>query len=129
MALPTSGIISGSQIAAELGLTGLTGTNLSLGGMIESSSLSNTDPDKYSEFYGYADLTFFLASSIQSGTKFICTQSRNQSRYHDGTGALPAVGDIVYTNSGGTTVLLSGYSRAGSGYFLTNSSGVVLLPA
>tara|TARA_B100000768_G_C11235635_1_gene357124 strand:+ start:878 stop:1279 length:402 start_codon:yes stop_codon:yes gene_type:complete len=125
MALPTSGIISGSQIAAELGLTGLTGTNLSLGGMIESSSLSNTDPDKYSEFYGYADLTFFLASSIQSGTKFICTQSRNQSRYYDGTGALPAVGDIVYTNSGGTTVLLSGYSRAGSGYFLTNSSGVV----
>jgi hypothetical protein len=51
MALPASGPISGSQIATELDVGA---TNLSLSGMIASSSISDTDPDQYSEFYGYA---------------------------------------------------------------------------
>ena len=126
MALPASGPISGSQIAAELGLTGITGTNLSLGGMISSSSLSNTNPDEYSEFYGYsnATLTSYTGSTFQNGNKFICTQSQNVTFYHDGSGSIPQIGDTIYTDSGGTTLAV-GYSRVGLGYLLTNSSGVM----
>ena len=126
MALPTSGPISGSQIAAELGLTGITGTNLSLGGMISSSSLSNTNPDEYSEFYGYsnATLTSYTGSAFQNGNKFICTQTMNVTLYHDGSSTFPTVGDTIYTDSGGTTLAV-GYSRVGLGYLLTNSSGVM----
>jgi hypothetical protein len=73
MALPASGPISGSQIATELGITGVAASNLSLGGMISSSSLSNTNPDEYSEFYGYshATLTGFTGSASQGGSKHI----------------------------------------------------------
>ena len=126
MALPASGPISGSQIAAELGLTGITGTNLSLGGMISSSSLSNTNPDSYSEFYGYsnATLTSYTGSAFQNGNKFICTQTMNVTLYHDGSSTFPTVGDTIYTDSGGTTLAV-GYSRVGLGYLLTNSSGVM----
>mgnify|MGYP003642653438 FL=1 len=126
MALPASGPISGSQIAAELGLTGLAATNLSLGGMISSSSLSNTNPDEYSEFYGYsnATLTSYTGSAFQNGNKFICTQTMNVTLYHDGSSTFPTVGDTIYTDSGGTTPAV-GYSRVGLGYLLTNSSGVM----
>jgi len=51
MALPASGPISGSQIGAELSLLP---QNLSLGGMISSSSLFTTTNQEYSEFYGYS---------------------------------------------------------------------------
>ena len=129
MALPSSGTISGSQIADELGLTrgSLAGTNLSLGGMIDSSSLSNTNPDAYSDFYGYVNISFsYTGSSIQGGNKRICNQSLNTTYYHDGAGAYPNVGDTIYTNSGGTTTLGAGYTKSNSlQYVLTNSSGVV----
>ena len=123
MALPASGPISGSQIGAELGLSA---SNLSLGGMIASSSLSNTNPDEYSEFYGYsnATLTSYLGSTFQNGNKFICTQTQNVTFYHDGSGTFPTTGDTIYTDSGGTTPAV-GYSRVGLGYLLTNSSGVM----
>ena len=126
MALPTSGPISGSQIATELGITGLAATNLSLGGLISSSSLSNTNPDQYSEFYGYSNvtLTSYLGSTFQNGNKFICTQTQNITFYHDGSGTFPTIGDTIYTDSGGTTLGV-GYSRVGLGYLLTNSSGVM----
>ena len=131
MALPASGPISGSQIAAELGLTGITGTNLSLGGMISSSSLSNTNPDEYSEFYGYshATLTSFTGSPSQPKSKFICNQSLNTSYWHNGSSAYPTVGTTIYTNSGGTTTIgggSAGYVKQNSlQYSQFNSSGVV----
>lgn len=129
MALPASGPISGSQIATELGITGFSATNLSLGGMISSSSLSNTNPDEYSEFYGYsnATITGFTGSAFQGGSKFICNQSINTPYWHNGSGAAyPVVGDTVYTNSGATTALGAGHVKANSlQYFRTNSSGVV----
>ena len=126
MALPSSGPISGSQIATELGLTGIAATNLSLSGMVASSSLDIEQPYAYSDFYGYSNvtLTSFTASAFQSGTKFICTQTQNVTFYHDGSSIFPTTGDTVYTNSGGTTPAV-GYSRVNFGYMLTNSSGVV----
>ncbi len=119
MALPSSGPISGSQISAELGTAS---TNISLGGMADSASF--LAPDAYSDFYGYANLTSYVASAFQSGTKFICSQTQNVTFYHDGSGTFPTTGDTVYTNSGGTTPGV-GYSRVNFGYILTNSSGVV----
>lgn len=119
MPLPSSGPISGSQISAELGTAS---TNISLGGMADSASF--IAPDAYSDFYGYSNLTSYLGSTFQSGTKFICTQTQNVTFYHDGSGTWPATGDTVYTNSGGTTPGV-GYSRVNFGYLLTNSTGVV----
>ena len=132
MALPASGPISGSQIATELGITGVAATNLSLGGMISSSSLSNTNPDEYSEFYGYSNvtLTAFTSSASQGGSKFICNQSLNTSYWHNGSGvAYPGVGDTIYTNSGGTATIgggSAGYVKLNTlQYAQFNSSGVV----
>ena len=132
MALPASGPISGSQIATELGITGVAATNLSLGGMISSSSLSNTNPDEYSEFYGYSNvtLTSFTGSPSQGGSKFICNQSLNTSYWHNGSGvAYPGVGDTIYTNSGGTATIgggSAGYLKLNNfAYAQFNSSGVV----
>ena len=131
MALPASGPISGSQIATELGITGVAASNLSLGGMIDSSSLSNTNPDEYSEFYGYSNvtLTSFTGSASQGGNKFICNQSLNTSYWHNGSSAYPTVGTTIYTNSGGTATIgggSAGYVKLNSlQYAQFNSSGVV----
>ena len=115
MALPASGPISGSQIATELGLSA---TNLSLGGMIDSSSLSSTNPDKYSEFYGYSNLTAFLSNT--SSPRNPCTiASSNTTFYHNGSNAFPVVGDIVYSDSAGTTPLFGGGRR----WFFSGGSG------
>ena len=132
MALPASGPISGSQIATELGITGVAATNLSLGGMISSSSLSNTNPDEYSEFYGYshATLNTFTGSASQPKSKFICDQSLNTGYWFNNIGsAYPTVGDTIYTNSGGTATIgggSAGYVKQNSlQYSQFNSSGVV----
>ena len=58
MALPSSGAISGSQIAAELELAS---TNISLEGMADSASFSS--PYAYSDFYGYSQITWYYGST------------------------------------------------------------------
>jgi len=124
MPLPSLGPISGSQISAELGTAS---TNISLGGMADSASF--TAPDAYSDFYGYSNLTSYTGGAFQTGTKFICNSTLNVTYYHDGSGNVPTVGDTIYTNSGGTTVIgggNAGYNRTNQfGYVRTNSSGVV----
>tara|TARA_R110000744_G_scaffold141617_1_gene253080 strand:- start:54 stop:476 length:423 start_codon:yes stop_codon:yes gene_type:complete len=132
MALPSSGPISGSQIWNEVnGSITDPPPPLSLGGMIASSSLSNTNPDQYSEFYGYSNvtLTSYTGGAFQTGTKFICNSTLNVTYYHDGAGTMPTTGDTIYTNSGGTTVIgggNAGYNKTNQfGYVRTDSSGVV----
>ena len=124
MPLPSLGPISGSQISAELGTAS---TNISLGGMADSASF--TAPDAYSDFYGYSNLTSYTGGAFQTGTKFICNSTLNVTYYHDGSGNVQTVGDTIYTNSGGTTVIgggNAGYNRTNQfGYVRTNSSGVV----
>lgn len=124
MPLPSSGPISGSQIATELDVEQ---TNISLGGMADSASFSA--PDAYSDFYGYSNLTSYTGGAFQTGTKFICNSTLNVTYYHDGGGNVPTVGDTIYTNSGGTTVIgggNAGYNRTNQfGYLRTDSSGVV----
>jgi len=128
MALPSSGPISGSQIGNELSLPAV---NLSLSGMIASSSISNTNPDKYSEFYGYSNLTVFYTSITQPKPVFACDIALINTYYHNGSGLLPVVGDIVY-QSNQTTVdagINRGMSTLSSGssfqVYTPNGSGVV----
>tara|TARA_Y100000389_G_scaffold191447_1_gene217652 strand:+ start:3450 stop:3839 length:390 start_codon:yes stop_codon:yes gene_type:complete len=121
MALPSSGQISGSQIANELGVAA---TNISLGGMADSASF--LPPDQYSDFYGYFNGTSYQGSAQQPGTKKICNQNLNVTYYHDGSASFPTTNDTIYTNSGGTTTVGAGYIKSNSlSYVLTNSSGVV----
>ena len=79
-------------------------------------------------------LTSFSSGSGQSDTKFICTQSVNTTKYHDGSGNNPATGDIVYENATGTTTTGNGYYTIQNGasppatigyYRITGGSGVV----
>ena len=99
MALPSSGPISGSQIATELGIAAW--SNLSLGGLIATSSISNTNPDKYSEFYGYSNVTYTQVYRDDATGKVVfgCTDETYTSVWHNGASFLPYNGDTLYTNS------------------------------
>ena len=127
MGLPTSGPLSLNDIRIELGASS---TNISLGSM--SDSVGFVAPDKVSDFYGYSSTTTFYATLGVGKPAFGCNVTINQTRYHNGSGLLPVVGDTIYTNStGGTTdpSVSRGMSTANSGtsfqVYTTNGSGVV----
>ena len=132
MALPASGPISGSQIATELGIAAW--SNLSLGGLIASSSISNTNPDKYSEFYGYSNVTYtqVYRDDAIGKPQFGCMGETYTSVWHNGGGILPSTGDTLYTNSAGSSTISSGNWPVGFGFqsaisyvYTTNSSGYI----
>ena len=116
MALPASGPISGSQIATELDVGA---TNLSLSGMIASSSISDTNPDQYSEFYGYASRNSKLRHASTVGKPaIVCSFSGftfNVPVYYSGS---LKVGNIVYTSISGSEVLANGNYAIGTPAFL-----------
>ena len=84
--------------------------------------------------YGAVTCTSFLSSSFNfkgSGCDASASE-QNVSYYHNGTGASPAVDDIVYQNPSCTTILGGArrpyYAASGSAPvsgFVTNTSGVV----
>ena len=130
MALPSSGPISGSQIWEEVnGSTTDPPPQLSLGGMIASSSLSNTDPDAYSDFYGYGSLISFYLTVAGTLQKPACNQTCDNTAYHDGGSLLPTTGDTIYTNASGTvakpngTYGVSGTSGANPATTITVNGG------
>jgi hypothetical protein len=112
MALPASGPISGSQIATELDVGA---TNLSLSGMIASSSISDTDPDQYSEFYGYASRNSKLRHASTVGKPAIACSftgfTFNVPVYY--SGSLKG-GNIAYTSPSGSEVLANGNYAIGT---------------
>ena len=65
--------------------------------------------------YGAASLNQFQGSGGQSDFKFLCSQSINTNYWHNGSASTPVVGDIVYTNSAGT-------SAFGNRFLATNYS-------
>ena len=70
----------------------------------------------------------FSLTAFSSSTEFrdACGVTRDQTYYHDGSSTFPSTGDVVYTNSTGTTTL--GYGqRADSpfGVYNVDTSGVV----
>ena len=126
MALPTSGQLSLRDIQIELGAAS---TNISLGAMSDTAGF--LAPDKVSDFYGYSNLTAFYTSITQPKPVFACDIALINTYYHNGSGLLPVVGDIVY-QSNQTTLDASinrGMSTSSSGtsfqVYTTNGSGVV----
>jgi len=93
-------------------------------------------PYKFSDWYGYdkdcTTLTSFSSGSGQADTKFICSQTVNTTKYHDGSGNNPTTGDTVYNNLSGTTATGNGFYTVQNGagttigyYRITGGSGVV----
>ena len=139
MALNTSGVLSiggttvGESINLELGkaqnaTSGLGDTDLrDLAGV-------PTGGIKMDDFYGASagpTLTLFASDSVSYPTRnSACLNGLAEGGYyHNGTGALPAVNDTVYTNAAGTITLSSGNRKAEAGAvsiaYTTNTSGVV----
>jgi hypothetical protein len=107
MALPASGPISGSQIATELDVEA---ANISLSGMIDSSSLSPTNPDQYSEFYGYASrISALRYASTVGKPAFACNLSFSYTvPFYFSASGLGLRGKTAYTSPSGSGVLANG---------------------
>ena len=114
MALPASGPISGSQIATELDVEA---ANISLSGMIDSSSLSPTNPDQYSEFYGYASRVSELRySNTVTKPAFACNVSYSYTvAFYYLAAGLSLRGKTAYTSPSGSGVLANGNYAVGTG--------------
>lgn len=151
MAVPSTGQVTMRGIRREIGNNNYNAsvayTNISLEDMSEgvngtinsgsSSKPNGTNPHKMSEFRGYdhdaSSVTSFLSGGGQPDAKFLCSQLLGNTYYHNGSGTFPAVGDTVYTNSGGTTALGNGFYSRGSnamsgptGYYqVSGGNGVV----
>jgi hypothetical protein len=84
--------------------------------------------------YTYGSIvTFTTASTLTSfnhsnGTgklAIVCSYSSyGNTSYHDGSGSNPVVGDVVYSDSSGSTALAQNrYKLGGGGWFLIDNSG------
>ena len=96
-------------------------------------------PYRFSDWYGYdkdcSSVTSFASGTGQQDFKFICSQTVNSTKYHDGSGTFPAAGDTVYNNisgGSGSQATANGfytYSNGGTSaiaqYRITGGSGVV----
>ena len=86
-------------------------------------------PYKFSDWYGYdqdcSTVTSF-SSSLSGRTTDVCGFNTNQTYYHDGSGSYPAVNDVCYSNSAGTSFLAAGFRKSGQGTkYRVDSNGVV----
>jgi hypothetical protein len=128
MALPGSGTISANMINAEVpgrsatANAPLSGTSSTpqTGSLVKlyataSPPVNQSAPHSYSEFYGRS---FVSTTSYSSSTMGVFNQACNfngfnpcctQTYYHDGSGSLPAAGDICTSDAAGTTPLSAGY--------------------
>lgn len=67
-----------------------------------------------------------FSSSLSGRTTDVCGFLTNQTYYHNGSGSYPAVNDVVYSNSGGTTFLAVGFRKLGNGgKYRVDQNGVV----
>ena len=137
MALPSSGTISANMINAEVpgrsatANAPLSGTSSTpqAGSLVKlyataSPPVNQSAPHSYSEFYGrsFVSLTSYSSSTVGvfnqacnfNGFNPCCTQTY----YHDGSGSLPAAGDICTSDAAGTTPLSAGY------YNINTATGV-----
>ena len=107
MALPTSGQLSFSMIAGELGV----GTPFSLRNM--SSNAGFGTPDGVSDFYGYSGggggLTLFFRNDETGDAEKVCINNVPCiiPAWHNGQFPLPEVGDTVYEDDEGNIPLLN----------------------
>jgi len=76
--------------------------------------MATIQPYQISDFYGYdqdcSTLTSFTSAHAETAVDS-CSQTLNQTYYHDGSGARPVADVIVYTDSAGTSLLAAGSYR------------------
>jgi hypothetical protein len=132
MPTPSSGPISGSQIASAI--SPFFTVNLSLSGMVASSSLDIESPYAYSDFYGYPPrVSVNRYGSTVTKPAFACN---NNYGYAVAVWFVKAPGaegieegDFCYTSSTGDTVLANGNYAIGVGinskpqYVITIANG------
>lgn len=106
MTLPLSGQLSLNDIKTEVGAAS---TNVSLRSM--SATAGKSVPDAVSEFYGYAHTTYqvWYHGDAVGKPVFGCEEDINTTVYHDGTGLLPAVGDVCTTGQNNTLMSAGNY--------------------
>jgi len=122
MAIPASGAISMSMLATEFSSSQT--TNISLFGLASKLSTPVTSNIfEAASFYGQSLVT--LTAFGYSGTSPFDTASdacdeggTGGTAYHNGSGAYPAVNDLVYEDSAGSTPLSDGFYRMNSGQSL-----------
>lgn len=111
MALPSSGQISMSMVATELGLSL---SNLSLRSMSNTAGFSI--PDAVSEFYGYSNLTYtFYLGVVYSGDP--CSPLSLIYDIYEGSDGK------YYADQGGTYVLASSVSNTWYAYLNSYNDG------
>ena len=78
-------------------------------------------PYNMSDWYGYdQDCSTVTAFSTTAVQRDACNfTSSDRTFYHDGSGTYPSVGDIIYSNSAGTTKVSGGQRR----WFFANGAG------
>ena len=123
MAIPASGPISMSMLATEFSSSQT--SNYSLGGLGTklSSAVTYGQPISMSVFYGQSLVT--LTAFGYSGTEpfedasSACSEGGTSgTAYHNGSGTFPAVDDLVFQDSAGSTPLSDGFYRMNSGQSL-----------
>ena len=111
MALQSSGQISFSNIASELGSS----TPYSLRGMSDFAGFGS--PDSVSEFYGYdagggggVTLTQFWTTGVSDVSPYDrCFLTASEPAWHNGLSSTPNIGDTVYADADGNDPLTAGY--------------------
>ncbi len=125
MALPTDGPLSFSMIAGQLEAS----APYSLRNMSNTAGFST--PDSVSEFYGYGPGSglnlFFISFGVNDPNK-ICMDNPSGCTpvWHNGSSALPDLGDTVYTDAGGATRLSPFKSNIFFGMTLTECESTYL---
>lgn len=129
MALPASGPISSSMIAAEFSSSQApSGPNISLFGLAsELSTPVTSNIFMGASFYGqsaFSGTAFtYNAESQETGAEACALEELEDQAYHDngsgGGGTAPAAGDKVYTNITGTIAVGNGiYKITGNQYMV-----------
>lgn len=116
MALPASGPISSSMIAAEFSASQApSGPNISLGGLGTKLSTPITYGNQVlmgSSFYGQSagvSVTEFTGGTLETNASNACrVEEPGNTYYFSGGGTEPSVGATVYTDDPGTTTLGAG---------------------
>jgi len=131
MALPASGPISSSMIAAEFSSSQApSGPNISLKGLAsELSTPVTSDIFMGASFYGQSALTAFTYSGTTpfEDSTSACEGLLGGTAYHNGGGTTyPSSGDNVYEDSSGTTELSDGYYKQGDNTWFEVENGEVI---
>ena len=70
-------------------------------------------------------LTSYSSSTKSNSSLLACGKSLDQTYYHNGSNALPIIGDNVYSDLAGSTALIDGYYKYTSNTTTLVSSGII----